>query len=67
MIKWYKPSEKIPELHRNIIIIYTVNKRFEVMRVGIDRENIDKINKDNWCDYWAYASDFNFPSEVKDE
>lgn len=73
MIKWYKPSEKMPKIDDAVCVYRTVNAReiIEFIRFEIinywEPSDFDEIESMGDTYYWAYASDFNFPSEVKNE
>lgn len=60
MIKWYKPSEKVPEDRAKIVIYGSAYHEIDFYEVEYDAKDYLEDN-----DYvWAYASDFNF---LKDE
>lgn len=61
MIKWYSPEEKLPKHKDNIVLYNDMYHEIELYEVEVCAK---KYIEDGYF-YWAYASDFNFPSEVK--
>lgn len=80
MIKWYKPSEKMPE-EGDEIVLFDQSKHIVLRGIATDclfegewkmelsflkfgdrRPSYIGIND---FDFWAYASEFNFPKEEK--
>jgi len=70
MINWYKPSEKIPKVKDDVIVLSPDGMSMyrdlvnmvseEIFIIGISRERL--IQCGSYC-HWAYASEFNFPKE----
>lgn len=63
MIKWYKPSEKTPEVG-DVIVTFERTFRGVFMRDWKIEEHDQKYAHHLT---WAYASDFNFPKSEGEE
>lgn len=74
MIKWYSGKDKIPNIGDKVIVYTKFNNmpflKHEETLYDYIVLRVDEFNHPVWDEvgvnvYWAYASEFNFPSEVR--
>jgi hypothetical protein len=63
MITWYRPSEKLPEIGDDIVVILvgSLFKDHGILRLIVNDTDLNKVT--NWFsnELWTYASNLNLP------
>lgn len=57
MITWYSPKDKMPEVGSKIVALK--GSRLHLIYV----DHVSESLMEQIAQYWAYATDFNFPKE----